>query len=266
MNTSASPARFFIVFTVIILPIYLALYGSWCLSSITLVLSTLSAHAESLCAVLNYPLSGFCFPNSTEVFGVLPNSTNIVGDAEGRRTKHPALPYGLANCINSFEQYPVLAENMIQRRHARFVKQSPTQKLISNKLGYAMHFEKTKKGIKANAQFTDHIAQVGRELYNTGQQELEDMEDADFGLVNLAFGHLLRDWSAQGMVERQTVFPPIIAGLEEYFGNNGMGKKVLVPGSGMGRLASDIADIGTYILLLRSTATALHEYRVRRYG
>lgn len=45
------------------------------------------------------------------------------------------------------------------------------------------------------------------------------------------------------------MIPPIMDGLEEHFSGDGRGNKALVPGSGMGRLASDIADLGEPTLL-----------------
>ena len=104
-----------------------------------------------------------------------------------------------------------------------------------------------------NARFSQQLAQMARENYRTGPRSLEDEEEAEFGVVNLMFGHLVRDWSTQGAKERQTAFPPVMNGLERHFGSkgNGRGKRVLVPGSGMGGLASDIADLGASTSHLR---------------
>ncbi|KAH8723078.1 methyltransferase-like protein [Phaeosphaeriaceae sp. PMI808] len=273
MGTSVYLARFIALFICGIFPLYLALRGSSCLSDIALVLSSLSERAENLHVVLNSPLAGFPVPTSAEVFEASANSTKTVDAIRGRRgTRYPAFPDGLANCINSFEQYPFLAENTIQRKHARYVKQSPTQKLISNKLGYPSHFEKARKGIEVNARLTEQVAQIGRELYNTGLQALEDKEDADFGLVDLAFGHLMRDWSTQGIKERQAVFPPVLEGLEQHFSKNGIGKKVLIPGSGMGRLArynvtANDMDYGSILVyhMLTNHTTSLHQYTLQPF-
>jgi carnosine N-methyltransferase len=120
---------------------------------------------------------------------------------------------------------------------------------ISKKLDYSAHFEKARKGIQVNARFSEKIAEIAREKYDIGPLPLNDNEDAEFGVVDSAFGHLSRDWSTQGAKERKAVFPPIFSALEQHFGGNGRRSKVLVPGSGMGRLASDLADLGASILL-----------------
>lgn len=44
-----------------------------------------------------------------------------------------------------------------------------------------------------NSRFSEQIAQIAREDYDTGPQALGNNENAEFGLVDLAFGHLSRD-------------------------------------------------------------------------
>lgn len=98
------------------------------------------------------------------------------------------------------------------------------------------------------------MAKLARENYQTGFRSLqtEAGKEADLEDASMALFHLMRDWSAQGEKERQAVFPPVLEGLEKHFGGRRRRrsgeekeeKKVLVPGSGTGRLASDIADLG----------------------
>lgn len=250
MRTSIYLSRFPALFFCVAFPLYLGIRGSASLSDIALLLSSLSERAEALHVKITSPLSAPPAPASKEALDASTESAKPVRAPEdGRRKRYRPLPDGLAHCINSFEQYSLLAEQGLQRKHARYSKQNLAQKAISNELGYAAHFEKTRRGIELNARFSEKIALIGREDYHTGPHALEDGEDAEFGLVDLAFGHLLRDWSSQGAEEREAVFPPILGRLEQHFDGHGRDSKVLVPGSGMGRLASDIADLGASILL-----------------
>ncbi|KAG9258585.1 methyltransferase-like protein [Emericellopsis atlantica] len=251
MMRTLTVSRFLTLLLYAVPSLYLALRSNILLSEIALTLSSISEGAE---------------PSTVRV----PN--------ESRRKRHASLPNGLAHCINSFEQYPFLAEQIIQRKYGRFAKQTPAQKALSNKLGYAEHFTKAREGIETNAQFTNKVARIAREKYHTGPQALGATDDADFGLVDMTFGHLSRDWTSQGTRERQAVFPPILDGLNRHFNVNGNSKKVLVPGSGMGRLASDIADLGydvtanemdyssilTYHLLANHT-TSLHQHSLQPF-
>ncbi|KGO49651.1 hypothetical protein PEX1_096760 [Penicillium expansum] len=263
----------------IVFPFYLAIRGAASLSDISILLSSLSERAKALHVVLTSPPAAPPAPIYKEAFEDSAKPAGPVRAPEdGRRNKYPSLPDGLAHCINSFEQYPFLAEQVLQRKHARYSKQNLAQKAISDKLGYLAHFEKARKGIEVNTRFSEKIALIAREDYHTGPQALEDKEDADFGVVGLAFGHLSRDWSTQGVKERQAVFPPVLGGLEQHFGGNGRGKKVLVPGSGMGRLASDIADLGYDVTaneldygsilayhLLTNHTTSLHQHTLQPF-
>lgn len=228
----------------ILVSIYLALRGDDSISYISPLLSFLSEGAESLHVAFATQRP----PGSKDAVEASPSPVGPFGDKR-RRKAHTSLPDGLTHCINSFEQYPTLAERVIQRKYARYTKQTPAQKLISNKLRYHEHFDKAREGIEVNARFVELVAQSARKHYRAGHEPLEDEEDADFGVVDLAFGHLRRDWSTEGAEERDAVFPPILDGLEKHFGSQDRrkGAKVLVPGSGMGRLASDIADLGTLI-------------------
>ncbi|KAJ4369100.1 hypothetical protein N0V83_006184 [Neocucurbitaria cava] len=279
MRKSIFLTRFLPLLLCVVFPLYLALRGSTSLSDIALLLSSLSERVEVLHVAGTSPLAAPPAPLSKIAFEASAEPGKPPRAPEGGRSKiYPSLPDGLAHCINSFEQYPFLAEQVLQRKHARYANQTPAQKAISNKLGYPTHFENARKGIDVNARFSEQIAHIAREKYHTGQRALEDEEDAEFGVVDLAFGHLSRDWSTQGAKERQAVFPPVLDGLEQHFGGNGRGKKVLVPGSGMGRLASDIADLGydvtaneldygsilTYHLLTNHTSS-LHQHTLQPF-
>lgn len=250
MHTSIYLSRFLYILLCIAVPLYLAIRGSASAFDINFLLSSLSERADAVLVALTSPLAAPSAPNSEATFQASVERENPVrAPGVEREKRHPSRPSGLAHCINSFEQYPFLAEQVLQRKYARYSKQTPAQLAISKKLGYPAHFEKARKGIEVNARFSEKIAQIAREKYDVGPLPLNDNEDAEFGVVDSAFGHLSRDWSAQGAKERQAVFPPIISALKQHFGGTGTGSKVLVPGSAMGRLASDLADIGASILL-----------------
>ena len=254
----------FLALLCIVFPVYIAIRGPASLSDITLHFSSLSKRAAEALYV-SVPAT-FISKEPVEA-STEPVKPARTPQGSGRKKYPSSLPDGLAHCINSFEQYPVLAEKVLQRKYARYSKQTPAQRAISDRLDYHAHFEKARKGIEVNARFWQQIAQIAREDYHTGPGALEDDQEAELIDVNTAFAHVQRDWSTQGAEERQAVFPPILGGLGKHFGaKKGRGNKVLVPGSGMGRLASDIADLGKSILITWSTSmTTSHTHgRIRR--
>ncbi|KAL9531521.1 Carnosine N-Methyltransferase [Sphaerulina musiva] len=204
------------------------------------------------------------------------------------------LPPGLAHSINSFEHYTHLASAIIHRKHTRYLQQNPAQRQLSQQVGYTAHFERARKGIEVNSRLLELMAKLARENYQTGFQSLqtEAGKEADLEDASMALYHLMRDWSAQGEKERQAVFPPVLEGLEKHFGGRRRRrrrsgeekeekeeeKKVLVPGSGTGRLASDIADLGFNVTandmdycsilayhLLTNHTSALHEHTLQPF-
>ena len=253
MSTSVVLGRLVSFVLLAIVPIYLAVRGSDCLSDTAIFLSTLSESAERLHVVFNRGTTASVIHKHEEMpkgSEISTETLDSIKDWGG--SSNQFLPNGLASCINSFEKYRALANRNIERKHTRYSGQSPMHKMVSNKLGYSAHFEKARQGIDLNARLVEKAAQMGRELYKTGTYSLEEEEDADFGLVYLALGHLMRDWSTQGRKERQAVFPPVLDGLRKHFDGSSIGKQVLIPGSGMGRLASDIADAGKSLLFITS--------------
>ncbi|KAM3506372.1 hypothetical protein MY11210_007579 [Beauveria gryllotalpidicola] len=272
MRTSTYLSQCLALLLCFIFPLYFAIRGSASWNDIAIVLSSLSERVEALHGELIFWRFSAPVPISEKELDASVEPQGM------EKEEKPSLPNGLAHCIYSFEQYPFLAEQVLQRKHARYSKQAPAQKAISDKLGYNAHFKKSRKGIEINARFLEKVAQVAREDYHTGLQALEDRGEAEFGVVDMAMGHLTRDWSTQGAKERQAVFPAILDGLEQHLGRNGTGNRILVPGCGTGRLASDIADLGydvtaneldygsilTYNLLANHT-TALHQHTLQPF-
>uniref|UniRef100_A0A6U5L7I1 carnosine N-methyltransferase n=1 Tax=Corethron hystrix TaxID=216773 RepID=A0A6U5L7I1_9STRA len=65
----------------------------------------------------------------------------------------------------------------------------------------------------------------------------EVVPDDTAGKVRSVLKSVAREWTAEGAREREECYGPIMAGLKEYVDR---GRRVLVPGAGLGRLALDI--------------------------
>ncbi|EJU00426.1 N2227-domain-containing protein [Dacryopinax primogenitus] len=256
---------------------YFALQCSSNLLQLHPILSRLSERADALHEALISPLASDRHPPLRPLVG----ESNASDELAVKTIKHLShLPPGLANTINSYENYHHLALDVIFKKESRYLRQSPTKIALSQKLGYDKHFDAARKGIAVNAKFATEVARHARDVYKVGESEIGEEEDADYHLVDLSFGHLSRDWSAQGKPERDAVFPPVLEALSHFFGPqaNGLssgGKRVLVPGSGMGRLARfdvtanelDYGSIVTYRLLVNSSLTpSLHTHSLHPFS
>jgi carnosine N-methyltransferase len=76
----------------------------------------------------------------------------------------------------------------------------------------------------------------------------------------------VRDWSDFGKQEREACYSPILEVLGREFPEERGGKKVLIPGCGLGRLAMEVAAMGMSVLShpchFTSYLVRVHTYRV----
>ncbi|KZO93323.1 N2227-domain-containing protein [Calocera viscosa TUFC12733] len=245
MRSSHYLTRFLPLLILTSLLIIIALRASSDLSHLRPLLAALTERAEALHTALISPLA---VPPPPAPVPPTPPSSAQPEPQLPREERRPRLPEGLAHAITSLEHYPLLARSVIARKESRYLRQSPAKLSLARQLGYDEHFDRARRGVEVNALFAQRVAELGRERYALGAQPLGTEEEAEFGIVDLAMGHLSRDWSAQGEKEREAVFPPVLSALQAFFGPQAGaeegGRRVLVPGSGMGRLASDVADLG----------------------
>lgn len=91
------------------------------------------------------------------------------------------------------------------------------------------------------------------QYYDIKQQELNDHileaqkagRQADKVSVTQTLKHFVRDWAAEGAFERDEAFPCILSTLSNLKAASDESKKirVLLPGSGVGRLGHEIANL-----------------------
>ena len=94
--------------------------------------------------------------------------------------------------------------------------------------------------VGANAAVVDEPF-VGKSARQAARALAQPSSDASIAVPLLL--HLARDWSADGAAERAQCYAPIVAALAEAVRGGGEQRnlRVLVPGSGLGRLAYDLA-------------------------
>jgi hypothetical protein len=98
------------------------------------------------------------------------------------------------------------------------------------------------------------------QFYGVSQKELDDHvkeaeksgRSADRISVNQALKHFVRDWSEEGSKERNDAFPCVLSTLQSLSAQTTYDTplKVLLPGSGLGRLGHDAAKLGSRLLSL----------------
>jgi hypothetical protein len=99
------------------------------------------------------------------------------------------------------------------------------------------------------------------DFYEIDQKELDvyikqaekEKRQADKASPVQALKHVVRDWTNEGLKERDEAFPCILETLSELSARRAGSSsfaKVLLPGSGLGRLGHEVASLGSNTLCL----------------
>ncbi|THY99178.1 N2227-domain-containing protein [Aureobasidium pullulans] len=123
--------------------------------------------------------------------------------------------------------------------------------LASTPFGLPKTLDAVDAAIDANADIADTVLALGLSMYDIDPGSTEWRGAAtsqDMDKVRSTIRQLYRDWAAEGAPEREACYGPILAGLNEAFGDIAPAKRshvsVLVPGAGLGRLAFEICNAG----------------------
>lgn len=118
------------------------------------------------------------------------------------------------------------------------------------------HFNAVDDAIDVNAEIADAILAVGLESFGLStapdkadpNQNWHDTATAsDVNKAHSTIRQFYRDWSAEGQVERDVCYQPVLDDLQQEFATRreaGEEIRVLVPGAGLGRLVFDLCMAG----------------------
>ncbi|KAF9159218.1 hypothetical protein DFQ26_006805 [Actinomortierella ambigua] len=176
--------------------------------------------------------------------------------------------------IKAFSQYKNSAMYANHRRRTDFFKiPAYQQKLMPRYLG---RLEEIDRAIEANYEIIKVICEdqqifvnEDRPMMLNGDDRVKNaaalrVREQDMEKVQGTIKQFVRDWSVQGLDEREAIYHPIVQELHRRFEHVPVEQRhrlhVLVPGSGLGRLAFDIANAGyssqgnefSYYMLLAS--------------
>lgn len=129
----------------------------------------------------------------------------------------------------------------------------PPIQLVDKAANYQQKLKNASIATQHNAALALRIANHAMEFYNIDPSEVSAFAteldragaSSDHTSVSQALKHIVRDWADDGIDERQAVFPQILGTLLELFPDRRNGSvRALIPGSGLGRLAHEVADLG----------------------
>lgn len=164
-----------------------------------------------------------------------------------RRSAHLSVGhFSVGRAAASYAQYAKLARAELASMRASYQRMSWAHRRTGYALGYPRKLAGVEEAIGTNAVVADAIARLAREEFDEEEEPglLAPEIKGDLGRVRESLKHFVRDWSEEGRKEREVIFGPVLDVLRACPEEGRGGKRVLVPGAGLGRLAWEISELG----------------------
>ncbi|QSL66439.1 hypothetical protein MERGE_000819 [Pneumocystis wakefieldiae] len=151
----------------------------------------------------------------------------------------------IADTLEAFKRYGEIMEFKINIR--RVVFRSLDKEDQAKLAEFEEYLNKIEEATKINCKLANDIEKIGRSQFLSGKKykESQPLKVGYIDKVLTTIKQFWRDWSKDGMVERDKSYKPIIDEIESKFMhipiNDRKKINVLVPGAGLGRLPFDIA-------------------------
>lgn len=166
----------------------------------------------------------------------------------GLRPKRPGGPFALETAALAYHQYEALATRSIGSMRAAYGRLARAHKRIGYELGYPRKLDRLAEATRVNAGVTAAVARLAADELGVDVLQMARQGSAlppgSLNRTREALRHFVRDWSDEGREERARIFGPILEVFREVPRDSREGMRVLVPGSGLGRLAWEISDLG----------------------
>ncbi|KAI8931810.1 hypothetical protein NX059_011447 [Plenodomus lindquistii] len=168
---------------------------------------------------------------------------------------HPR--YRLLEALFGFSKYRERNMAEVDRWRSLYKNVGKKQKQTLEKVvQYEKKLDNTEELILVNEAVCKNIVATAMQYYDISSKELNDHmleaekagRQADKTSVTQTLKHFVRDWAEEGTKERGEAFPCILSTLSglksEFPGSKPL--KVLLPGSGVGRLGHEVANLGGF--------------------
>ncbi|KAK7057814.1 N2227 domain-containing protein [Favolaschia claudopus] len=203
---------------------------------------------------LLFPIAIAFFGWRYSSFLALPRTWSELLDLVSLKSLDPSAsaPFSLERARNSYARYRQLSLTEASQRQAAYSGVGRAHKRLGYTLGYPAKLNRLVEVTSANAKVTDAIARLAEQQFNIDLPP-RGGTSSDLMRVRESLKHYIRDWSADGVREREKIFTPILDVLRAVDIDARARQRVLVPGAGLGRLAWEISELG----FLETTAVEL---------
>ena len=146
----------------------------------------------------------------------------------------------------SFYHFETLAFAEIRAAEQSYSKISRKHKRLGYEIQYPMKLDQLKEVTRANAVLARSISEMVSKESDLKSLPIPN-DTGDLGKVREVLKHFVRDWSTEGLEERSIIYKPILDVLSSIAREERSKLHILVPGSGLGRLAWEISELGTVL-------------------
>ncbi|KAI0324168.1 N2227-domain-containing protein [Cubamyces sp. BRFM 1775] len=177
---------------------------------------------------------------------ILGNPRDMLEVIFGRSHATPGY-FSVRRAAASYAQYAKLSARELATMRSSYGRMSWAHRRIGYELGYTKKLARLEDAISTNARVAEAIAALAREQFPDEIQPSSLLQPdfaGDLGRVRESLKHFVRDWSDEGRNERAKIFEPILEVLRAEQPSKREHMRVLVPGSGLGRLAWEISQLG----------------------
>jgi len=168
---------------------------------------------------------------------------------------------GVSTAVTAYKSYGKVSKSSARKMRSAFhsgLRTAGNTKQVANQIGYAEKLERLERVIEVNAVISGGIYRLAMAMDGANARGedaslrlvADDMYVGveDHAKVREALKHFVRDWSEEGRIERCQAFGPVLDALKrlEHEVNGRRRKRVFVPGAGLGRLAWEISQLGSF--------------------
>ncbi|KAJ6785486.1 hypothetical protein PWT90_01196 [Aphanocladium album] len=169
---------------------------------------------------------------------------------------HPR--HRLLDALFGFQSYYERQQAELERFRGLYKHVSKKHKtLLDLHIQYSSKFDRVDEHLVLNQLLCDKIVQnalayyqiTPKELKKHGAEIVSSGKRAEKASVSQALKHYVRDWTTSGTNEREETFPALLGTLEQLFPDRkdrDAPLRVLLPGSGLNRLAQEVAQLGGF--------------------
>ena len=165
---------------------------------------------------------------------------------------------GVSTAVTAYKSYEKASKSSARKMRTAFhsgLRAAGSTKQVANKIGYAEKLERLERAIEVNAVISSGIYRLATTTNGAdadgGGASPRLVADVYVGMedhakVREALEHFVRDWSDEGRRERCQTFGLVLDALKRLEHEVSGRRKVLVPGAGLGRLAWEISQLGSF--------------------